>query len=276
MTVQALKKSPWRERALPPTSDPSPSRREGSELQAARLGEMDYLQAWDLQRAVTLARREERVPDMLLLFEHPHTYTLGRSGKKENILLSASELERHGIAVYEVDRGGDVTYHGPDQLVGYPILKLPKDRYTFVRYIRDLERALLAAVRDLGVPGELNDGYSGVWVGEEKACAIGVKVDAYGVTSHGFAMNVNTDLSYFGHIIPCGIQGKGVTSLQRLLGRRVSMRRVEQVVIERIAETFGLEPAGRSVGLERLRGRIAPSPSNDGNTVAVRSPAVLL
>jgi lipoyl(octanoyl) transferase len=193
----------------------------------------------------------------LLLLEHPHTYTLGRSGKREHILLSPVELEERGIAVYDVDRGGDVTYHGPEQLVGYPILRLPKDRYTFVRYIRDLERALLDAVSDLGVPGELKEGYSGVWVGEEKVCAIGVKVDAYGVTSHGFALNVNTDLSYFGHIIPCGIQDKGVTSLQCLLRRRVSTRRVENAVVQRIAKTFGLQPGFRAIGLQRLRAQVA-------------------
>lgn len=255
MAVEVLKKPSWREREVPPTPDPSPSRGEGSRLQVARLGEMDYLEAWDLQRRLTMARRENRIPDTLLLLEHPHTYTLGRSGKKEHILLSAQELEERRIAVYDVDRGGDVTYHGPDQLVGYPILSLPRDRFTFVRYIRDLERALLEAVRQLGVPGELKDGYSGVWVGEEKVCAIGVKVDAYGVTSHGFALNVNSDLAYFGHIIPCGIQDKGVTSLQRLLGRHVPMRRVENVVVERIAETFGLQPAGRAIGLRRLRAR---------------------
>lgn len=157
--------------------------------------------------------------------------------------------------MYEVDRGGDVTYHGPDQLVGYPILKLSSG-FTYVGYIRALERALLDAVRDLNVDADLKEGYSGVWVGEEKIGAIGVKVDAYGVTSHGFALNVNTDLSYFGHIIPCGITDKGVTSLQRVLGRRVSQRRVERAVIKRLATAFGGEVADRVLTPNRLTGLV--------------------
>lgn len=220
-------------------------------MQVARLGTVDYLEAWDLQRRLAEARRDDAIPDTLLLLEHPHTYTLGRRGNRENILLSPDELSERGIAVYEVDRGGDVTYHGPGQMVGYPILKLAPG-FTYVGYIRDLERALLDAVRDLGVPAELKEGFSGVWLGDEKLCAIGVKVDAHGVTSHGFALNVNADLSYFGHIIPCGITDKGVTSLQQVLGRRVSQRRVERVVVARLARVFGGAAANRAVGTKRL------------------------
>lgn len=234
------------------TADPAVSAAPAP-LLVARLGTIDYVQAWDLQRRLTAARRHDSLPNTLLLLEHPHTYTLGRRGKRENILLGPDELERRGIAVYEVDRGGDVTYHGPQQLVGYPILKLPAGRLNYVRYIRDIERALLQAVRDLGIPAHLQEGYSGVWVGEEKVCAIGVKIDAHGVTSHGFALNVNTDLEYFGHIIPCGITDKGVTSLQRLLGRQVGMRRVENTVIRRLCETFDLHPVpGGRRTMERL------------------------
>lgn len=230
-------------------------------LLVSRLGVIDYQEAWDLQRELAEARRCDLVPDVLLLLEHPHTYTLGRRGKRENILLSSQELERREIAVYEVDRGGDVTYHGPDQLVGYPILKLPPERLDYVRYIRDVERAMLLAVRDLGVPGELKEGFSGVWVGNDKVCAIGVKIDAQGVTTHGFALNVNTDLSYFGHIIPCGLTDKGVTSLQKLLGRRVSMARVTRAVVNRLAETFELEP--RSTSVRRLHSLLRRSQSQN-------------
>ena len=198
---------------------------------------------------------------MLLLLDHPPTYTFGRAGKEEHLLLTPRQLKRRKVAAYHVDRGGDITYHGPEQLVGYPILKLPKDRFTFVRYIRDLEAAILVAVRDLGVPGELKAGLSGVWVGEEKVCAIGVKVDASGVTSHGFALNVNTDLSYFDHIIPCGIQDKDVTSLERLLGRHVSMRRVEKAVTAGIAETFSFDPSPRGIGHKRLERALAHDPA---------------
>jgi lipoate-protein ligase B len=223
-------------------------------VQVARLGTVDYLEAWELQRRLAEARRENGIPDTLLLLEHPHTYTLGRRGNRENILLTPEELSARGIAVYEVDRGGDVTYHGPDQLVGYPILKL-EPGFTYVGYIRALEGALLQAVRDLGVPAELKEGFSGVWVGEEKICAIGVKVDAYGVTSHGFALNVNTDLSYFGHIIPCGLTDKGVTSLQRVLGRRVSPRRVQRAIISNLAKGFGAVPARRAIPPARILGK---------------------
>lgn len=248
MAVAAPTRRSWRD--IPP--GPASDGKKGKKLQVARLGMLDYLAAWELQRRLTGARREQEVPDLLLLLEHPHTYTLGRSGHREHILLSSAQLRRRGIAVYDVDRGGDVTYHGPGQLVGYPILKLPHDRFTFVRYIRDLERALLLAVQDLGVAGELKEGLSGVWVGDEKLCAIGVKVDAGGVTSHGFALNINPDLSYFAHIIPCGIRDKGVTSLEAVLGRRVSMRRVERAVIDRVAEGFELDVTSRAVGLRRI------------------------
>lgn len=213
------------------------------------------MEAWDLQRRLAEARQEGRIPDVLLLLQHPPTYTLGRRGKEENILLPPAELQRRGITLHHVDRGGDVTYHGPGQLVGYPILRLYPERLDYVRYIRDVERALLHAVRDLGVPAHLLDGFSGVWVGNEKVCAIGVKIDAYGVTSHGFALNVNVDLSYFDHIIPCGITDKGVASLDRLLRRTVSMRRVEAVVVSRLASAFGLTVPRRSTSrrsLERL------------------------
>lgn len=230
---------------------------ERESLLVARLGLVDYLEAWDLQRRVAAARRDDRIPNTVLLLEHPHTYTLGRRGKKENILLSDRQLKRRTIALYEVDRGGDVTYHGPGQLVGYPILKLPQKRLDYVRYIRDVEAALLGAVRDLGVPAELKEGFSGVWLGNEKICAIGVKIDASGVTMHGFALNVNTDLSYFGHIIPCGITDKGVGSLDGALGRRVSMRRAEKNVVRRLAERFDLEPQVRGIGRRRLERWVA-------------------
>jgi lipoyl(octanoyl) transferase len=221
-------------------------------LLVARLGTVDYLEAWDLQRRVAEARRRDLVPDTLLLLEHPHTYTLGRRSKPEHVLLSHDELARRGIPLYEVDRGGDVTYHGPGQLVGYPILKRTSARIDYLSYIRELERALLAAVVQLGVPGERKDRFSGVWVGERKLCAIGVKIDAYGITSHGFALNINPDLSLFSHIVPCGIPDKEVTSLRQELGRRVSMRRVMNAVVESLEVTFQLEARPRSVGLGRV------------------------
>jgi lipoyl(octanoyl) transferase len=222
-------------------------------LLIARLGTVDYRDAWDLQRQVADARRRDIIPDTLLLLEHPHTYTLGRRSKPEHVLLSRDELTRRNIPFYEVDRGGDVTYHGPGQLVGYPILKRTSARLDYILYIREVERALLAAVRRLDVQGERMDHFSGVWVGDRKLCAIGIKVDAYGITSHGFALNVNTDLSYFSHIVPCGIADKEVTSLQRELGHRVSMRRVMNAVVESMEETFQVTARPRSVSLSRVQ-----------------------
>jgi lipoyl(octanoyl) transferase len=226
---------------------------------------VDYREAWNLQRRLAEARRCDRLPDTLLLLEHPHTYTLGRRSKPEHVLLSREELERRRIPLYEVDRGGDVTYHGPGQLVGYPILKRTSARIDYISYIRDLERALVATVVRLGVPGERKDHFSGVWVGNRKLCAIGVKIDAYGITSHGFALNVGPDLSYFSHIVPCGIADKGVSSLEQELGRRVSMRRVMHAVVESMEETFQLAARPRSVNLERVEklaavGGRTPSP----------------
>jgi lipoyl(octanoyl) transferase len=222
-------------------------------LLIARLGTLDYCDAWDLQRRLAEARRRDLIPDTLLLLEHPHTYTLGRRSKPEHVLLSRDELMQRNIPLYEVDRGGDVTYHGPGQLVGYPILKRSRARIDYVSYLRQLEQALLATVVRLGVPGERKDGFSGVWVGDDKLCAIGIKIDAYGITSHGFALNVNPNLSYFSHIVPCGISDKGVTSLQRELGRRVSMRRVMNAVVTGMEETFDVAARPRSVSLVRMQ-----------------------
>lgn len=222
-------------------------------LLIARLGTVDYREAWDLQHRVAEARRRDLIPDALLLLEHPHTYTMGRRSKPEHVLLTRDELDRRRIPLYEVDRGGDVTYHGPGQLVGYPILKRTNARIDYISYIRDVERTLLEAVRRLGVAGERRPGFSGVWVGNDKLCAIGIKIDAYGITSHGFALNVNTDLSYFTHIVPCGISDGGVTSLQREFKRRVSMRRTMDAVVESMEETFELDARPRSIGIDRVQ-----------------------
>ncbi|GAC1508164.1 MAG: lipoyl(octanoyl) transferase LipB [Chloroflexota bacterium] len=214
------------------------------------MGTTDYQEAWDFQRWVARARRDDLIPDVVLFLEHPHTFTLGRRGRRDNILLTERQMKRRGIAVYDVDRGGDVTYHGPEQLVGYPVLKLPGDRSNRVHYIRTLELALVRAVCDLGVHASLQEGLTGVWVEDAKICALGAKIDAYGVTTHGFALNVNTDLSYFGHIVPCGLHDKGVTSLQQVLGGRVPMRRVRDMVARHIASTFDRRPI--AIGRRRL------------------------
>ena len=195
-----------------------------------QLGMMDYEDAWSLQHTLAAARAAGEIDDTLLLFEHPHTYTLGRSAKREHLLLSERVCAERGIAVLDVDRGGDITYHGPGQLVAYPIRYLGEAdasgrlvRADYIGYLRQLEDVLIGTLEAFGIVGHREEGLTGVWVdsqeGPAKVAAIGVKVTARGVSLHGSALNVTTDLSYFGGIVPCGIADKPVTSLQALLGK---------------------------------------------------------
>ncbi len=191
------------------------------------LGRVPYREAWALQDRLVEARGRDEAPDRLLLLEHPPTYTLGSAGREEHLLMSAEERERRGVEVLRVDRGGDITYHGPGQLVGYPIVRLARGelRTDFIAYLRRLEQALIRTLADYSVPAYPIPGLTGVWVdtprGEEKIAAIGVKVTVKAVTKHGFALNLNADLDYFRGIIPCGIRDKGVTSLAAQLGQPV-------------------------------------------------------
>jgi len=203
------------------------------------LGTAPYQETWDLQRRLGELRSHGRLSDTLLLLEHPPTYTLGRTGDPANILLTEEQLAARGASLFRTDRGGDVTFHGPGQLVGYPIL-LIEDRRDLLRYIRQLEEVLIRSLRELGVESGRVDGLSGVWVDAEKIAAIGVKMGR--VTSHGFALNVSTDLRYFEHIIPCGIRDRGVTSIQRLLAPAgavpPSVAEVARVVARHFGEVF--------------------------------------
>jgi lipoyl(octanoyl) transferase len=176
---------------------------------------------------------------VLLLVEHPHVLTLGvrGDGGRSHILVGDEALAARGIAVFETGRGGDVTYHGPGQIVGYPILDLKPDRQDVHRYVRDLEEVLIRTAADYGVPAGRVEGLTGVWVGPEKLAAIGVRIARW-ITSHGFAFNVTTDLEYFNLIVPCGIADRGVTSLDRLLGRAVDRREVEDRIVSRFCEVF--------------------------------------
>ena len=210
-------------------------------------GRMDYRAAWDWQRELVRQRSISVVGDTLLLLEHPHTYTLGRSTKDGHLLITPEQLAEQGIALVESDRGGDITYHGPGQVVGYPILKLSQHGGDLLRYLRLLEETLIVALASFGVAAGRITGLTGVWVGDAKIVAIGVKLSASGVTQHGFALNVATDLRYFQQIIPCGIADKGVTSLERLLGTARPRAEVEQRVAAAFGEVFG-------VGLEDVWG----------------------
>jgi lipoyl(octanoyl) transferase len=205
-----------------------------------QLGVVDYASALDLQREKVAQRKAGAIPDTLLLLEHPHVYTLGRNARRENVRVPGEWLAVHGVQIFETDRGGDVTYHGPGQLVGYPVLDLARHRRDISWYMRSLEEVLIRAARDFGVEAGRLAGAPGVWVGDDKLVAMGVHLSRW-VTSHGFAFNVNTDLRYFEWIIPCGLHGKGATSLAKLLGQPVLMEAVTERVVGHFGSVFGLE-----------------------------------
>jgi lipoyl(octanoyl) transferase len=204
------------------------------------LGQVEYLAARELQRSIAAARAEERVPDTLLLLTHPPTYTIGRRGKEEHFLTPRKELEKTGIAVHAVDRGGDITFHGPGQLVGYPIIDLNDRPGGASRYLRDIEEVLIRGLSAFGIEAGRFPGYTGVWVGGEKIAAIGIKINARRVTEHGFALNVETDPWYFSQIIPCGIRDHGVTTLKRALGHSITILEVGRLVAAAFGDVFGL------------------------------------
>ena len=196
----------------------------------------DYSKALELQARLVELRQAELIPDTLLLVEHGHTYTAGRRADPTQLLLSQADLRRRGIEFYRVDRGGEITYHGPGQLVGYPIVKI--GGISRIReYINSLEGVLIRTAADFGVSAERRPGLPGVWLGSEKLAAIGLRVTR-GVTKHGFALNVSTDLSCFEGIIPCGLAGKGTTSLSRILGTRIAMSDVKASIIKNFAAVF--------------------------------------
>jgi lipoyl(octanoyl) transferase len=217
--------------------------REMRELEVRRLGVVPYNEALALQRALVEDRRIGRVPDSLLLLQHPPVITLGvrGDGGRAHIVASAARLAALGVDVSETGRGGDVTYHGPGQIVGYPILDLRPDRCDVHRYVRDIEEVMIRTCADYGVAARRIDGLTGVWVGAEKIGAIGVRISRW-ITSHGFAFNVATDLDYFDLIVPCGISDRGVTSLKRVLGRKVAIGEVEEAVIHHFGSVFARTP----------------------------------
>jgi len=209
------------------------------QLDVRRLGRIAYGDALALQRSLVEDRRAGRIPDTLLLVEHPHVLTLGvrGDGGRSHILASPDTLAARGVEVYETGRGGDITYHGTGQIVGYPILDLKPDRCDVHRYVRDLEEVLIRAAADYGIQAQRVEGLTGVWVGREKLAAIGVRIARW-ITSHGFAFNVTTDLEYFNLIVPCGITDRGVTSLARLLGRTVELADVQDRILDHFANIF--------------------------------------
>jgi lipoyl(octanoyl) transferase len=213
-------------------------------LEVRRLGRVPYGEALELQRTLVEERRADHIPDTLLLLEHPHVVTLGvkKGGGRDHIVASPARLAALGVSISEAGRGGDVTYHGPGQIVGYPIVNLKPDRQDVHRYVRDLEEVLIRACADVDVRAGRVPGLTGAWVdhpvrGLEKIAAIGVRIARW-ITSHGFALNVNADLEYFQLIVPCGIRDHGVTSLQAQLGRKVPLDEVEDRLVEQFAAVF--------------------------------------
>lgn len=209
------------------------------QLEVRRLGIVDYAAASELQRALVEERRAGRVPDLLLLLEHPHVITLGvkADAARSNLIATPQLLAAKQVEVHESGRGGDITYHGPGQLVGYPILDLKPDRCDVHQYVRDLEEVMIRAAADFGLQGGRIKGLSGAWVGADKMGAIGVRISRW-ITSHGFAFNVSTDLDFFRLIVPCGIESGGVTSLSRATGRPVSMAEAEVSIVRNFAAVF--------------------------------------
>jgi lipoyl(octanoyl) transferase len=227
------------------------------QLHVHRLGVVPYADALDLQKQLVERRQVDEIPDQLLLLEHPPVITLGVKARSDrsHVLETPDGLSAQGIELFETGRGGDVTYHGPGQLVGYPIVDLRPDRCDVHRYVRDLEEALIRAVATFGIAAGRSPGLTGAWVGNDKLAAIGVRIARW-VTSHGFALNVSTDLAHFGLIVPCGLSGRGVTSVERLTGRSVAMAEAESAVCQSFASVFDrcvVYPAPATVaGLARI------------------------
>jgi len=220
------------------------------------LGKLDYQEAWDFQEkifsenvTIKLESKKNGQPispkNYFFYVEHPHVYTLGKSGSLDNLLLDEQGLEDKEATFYKINRGGDITYHGPGQLVGYPILDLDQFKPDIHLYLRNIEEAVIQLCAEYGIKGERFDKYTGVWIDpgtpqERKICAIGVKTSRW-ITMHGFALNVNTNLEYFGNIVPCGIVDKDVTSLQRELGRKVDMEEVKDKLRVHFERIFDME-----------------------------------
>ncbi|HEX3724138.1 MAG TPA: lipoyl(octanoyl) transferase LipB, partial [Nitrolancea sp.] len=197
----------------------------------------DYRECWELQRRLAAARRTGRIPDLLLLVEHPPTYTIGRRGTRDHLLIGEATLNSVGATCYEVDRGGDITFHGPGQLVVYSIIDLGLTQRSVRRYVENLETVVIESLRHYELEATIDPAHPGVWLGRDKIAAIGIAIH-HGVTYHGFALNVDPDLRYFSYMIPCGIPDRGATSLTKEIGRPVDIDEVTSLVVKCFAEVF--------------------------------------
>ena len=210
------------------------------QLTVCDLGLIDYKEAWDLQLKFHEKRRANQISDLLFLCEHPNTYTLGKVAEKQNLLYNESELKDKGINVYEIDRGGDITYHGPGQIVGYAILNLEDWKKDTHLYLRSLEETLIETCKYYGIDSGRNEEFTGVWIENRKICAIGIKVSRW-ITMHGFAFNVNTNLDLFNGIVPCGIQDKMVTSLRTELNKEIDLYDTQKIIVENFSNVFNYD-----------------------------------
>ena len=213
------------------------------ELAVKRLGLVRYGDALEIQAALVEDRRAGRIPDTLLLLQHPHVITLGVHGGRDHIVATPARLEQLGVEVFDTGRGGDVTYHGPGQVVGYPILDLRPDRCDVHRYVRDLEEVMIRVAAEYGHQAGRIKGLTGAWVRDEKIGAIGVRLSRW-ITCHGFAFNASTDLTFFRLIVPCGISDRGVTSIERLTGRRPPIEEVEAAFVRHFCDVFDADGGG--------------------------------
>ena len=217
-----------------------------------RVGIVEYLRAWEVQKALAQEVADGVQPNTLMLLEHPPVYTIGRRGSRDHIMMNDMELSELGISLYEIDRGGQATFHGPGQLVAYPVLNL-REWGGPVKYVRTLEQVIIQTLADFGIVAGLIEGLTGVWVGDKKIAAIGVKISR-GVTYHGLALNVSTDLSSFDHIIPCGITDRGVTSMKSQLGGLVDIDTVAYCMVYHFGSAMGLRMVETESSIEELTG----------------------
>ena len=206
-------------------------------LKYCDLGLIDYQEAWDIQKHIFEKRYQDKIADVLFLLEHPHTYTLGKVADKNHLIGSDEFLKKNKISIYDIDRGGDITYHGPGQIVGYPIINLNEWQKDTHKYLRSLEEVLIKVCEEYGLKAERNPKYTGVWVKDKKIAAIGIKVSRW-ITMHGFAFNVNTNLDLFQGIIPCGINDKDVTSLEKELGGRIDLLKIKSLIKNAFMKIF--------------------------------------
>ena len=225
-------------------------------LTYCNLGLIDYQEAWKLQKEIFNLRYKNEISDVLFLLEHPNTYTLGKVADKNHLISSSQYLEENKISVYDIDRGGDITYHGPGQIVGYPIINLDEWERDTHKYLRALEEVMMRVCTEFGLIANRNSSYTGVWIGNKKIAAIGIKVSRW-ITMHGFAFNANTDLSLFQGIVPCGITDKEVTSLKKELGEELDLNQVKEMIFKYFIEVFNYDSSEKSTLSEIRTGSIS-------------------